>query len=91
MDPDLLYDPTFTIKDKAPLLGVSVGTVFNRVPRLHGGKSGRAPKFSAEEENHLEDMLLSCAKLGVPLNQHFFLKVLTQVGKDKGNLYHRTF
>ena len=87
MDPNVLNDPQLTVREKAMLLGMSAGTVFNKLHKRHMGKNGGLTKFSAEEESHIEDLLLRCAEFGVPLNQQLLLKVLISVGKDKGEKY----
>ena len=84
MNGDVLHNSTLTVREKAVLLGVSVGTVINKLHGRHLGKNGGLTKFSVEEEHHVEELLLRCAEFGVPLNKHLFLKVLISVGKDKG-------
>ena len=84
MDPDILNDSKLTVREKAALLNVSVGTVFNKLHNLHTKANGGLTKFSADEEAHIEELLLQCAEFGVPLNTQFLLKVLISVGKDKG-------
>lgn len=84
MNSEILNHPSLTIQEKASLLNVSVGTVYNRLQNRHLAKNGRPTKFSVEEEAVVEDLLLRCAEFGVPLNKQLFLKVLFSIGKDKG-------
>ena len=45
---------------------------------------GRPTKFTADEEKTMEDLLLNCAKIGVPLSIQLFYKVVDQISLDKG-------
>ena len=74
------------LRDKAEKLGVSHGTVRNRLLGLHSKKRGRQTKFTEDEERNFVDLLLRCADFGVPMSKRLHVKVVFSVGKDKGKL-----
>ena len=67
MDISILKDPSLSYRAKAAKLGVSYGTVRNHLLGLHNGTPGGQTTFEKEVEQQMEDLLLVCASVGVPL------------------------
>ena len=64
-----------SIRGAAREAGVVYSTARNRILGLKSGTPGPPTKFSAEEEQNMDDFLLSSADLGVPLTRKLFEKV----------------
>ena len=74
MDISILKDPSSFYRAKAAKLGVSYGTVRNHLLGLRNGTPGGHTTFEKDVEQRMEDLLLVCASVGVPLSKALFKK-----------------
>ena len=80
---------SLSYRKQAQLLGCSAFKARYLPLGLHTEPVGRLTKFNAEEENHLEDLLLSCSRIGVPLSIWLFNTVVDSVAREKGTFGER--
>ena len=59
-------------------------TLRDKISGKHSKKHGRPTTFTEEEEEEICDILLSCMKIGVPLNKRMLLRIVRIIGQVKG-------
>ena len=75
-----------SVRAAAKEFGLKRWTLQNRVNGKHMGKRGALTKFTLEEEKDLEELLTSCAAMGVPVSPILFRKVVRNAVIAKGML-----
>ena len=78
-----------SLRKKAKMLGASHMTTRRKELGLHPGRVGHPTTFTDEEEAAIEDLLLSCAKVGVGLDVKLFYKVVDSIAAAKGKYVSR--
>ena len=77
------------IQKRAEEEGVSYGTAWNRINKLHGGKSGGQALISDADEKIMADILLNCARFGVPLGMPMLKRIYFQTLIKNGEVFFR--
>ena len=72
-----------SIRKAAEHFVIPVTTLHNKINGKHPKKQGRPTTFSKEEESDICDILLSCMKIGVPLNKRMLMRVVRAIGLAK--------
>ncbi|GAU89114.1 hypothetical protein RvY_01705 [Ramazzottius varieornatus] len=70
----------------AEKFGIPPSTLRDRLNGRHTKKIGRPTSFTEEEELEICDILLSCMKVGAPLNKQKLTGIVRAIGLAKGKL-----
>lgn len=74
-----------SLRKAAEKFGINYGTLRNRLHGLHELKPGEATrKFTDDEENFIGDVMLSCAKVGIPFNKFMLKRIVFRLCEAKG-------
>ena len=74
-----------TARKAAQHFGIPPSTLYSKVNGKHAKKIGRPTALTEDEEKEICDILLSCMKVGVPLNKRMLMRIVRAIGLAKGN------
>ena len=74
-----------TASEAAQHFDIPPSTLYSKVNGKHAKKIGRPTSLTKEEEEEICDILLSCMKIGVPLNKRMLMRIVRAIGLAKGS------